>query len=52
MKTNRDVIKNRVSEDTILMTRAGNAGCANIPPDLVGGVASGFLINIHVDLTK
>jgi len=53
LKTNRDVIKNTVSEDTILMTRAGNAGiCANIPPDLVGGVASGFLINIHVDLIK
>jgi restriction endonuclease S subunit len=31
------------------MTRAGNAGiAANIPPDLVGGVASGFLINIKV----
>jgi hypothetical protein len=53
LKTNRDVIKNTVSEDTILMTRAGNAGiCANIPPDLVGGVASGFLINIHIDLKR
>lgn len=53
LKTNKDVIKNMVSENTIVMTRAGNAGiCANIPPDLVGGVASGFLINIHVDLTK
>jgi restriction endonuclease S subunit len=31
------------------MTRAGNAGIAsNIPPDLIGGVASGFLINIKL----
>jgi restriction endonuclease S subunit len=31
------------------MTRAGNSGIsANIPPDLVGGVASGFLINIKI----
>ncbi|TAE03655.1 MAG: restriction endonuclease subunit M [Bacteroidetes bacterium] len=53
LKTNRDVIKNTVSEATIVMTRAGNAGiCANIPPDLIGAVASGFLINIHVDLQK
>lgn len=51
--TNRDVDKNLVSEETIVMTRAGNSGIsANIPPDLVNGVASGFLINIHVDLKK
>ena len=53
LTTNRDVKKNTVTEDTIVMTRAGNAGiCSNIPPDLVNGVASGFLINIHVDLKK
>lgn len=53
LTTNRDVIKNTVTENTIVMTRAGNAGiCANIPPDLINGVASGFLINIHVDLSK
>jgi type I restriction enzyme M protein len=47
--TNRDVIKNTVYENSIVMTRAGNAGiAANIPPDLVGGVASGFLINIKL----
>jgi len=51
--TNRDVLKNRVSEDTIVMTRAGNSGISsNIPPDLVNGIASGFLINIHADLKK
>lgn len=51
--TNRDVLKNRVSEETIVMTRAGNAGISsNIPPDLVNGIASGFLINIHADLKK
>jgi len=51
--TNRDVAKNIVSEETIVMTRAGNSGIsANIPPDLVNGIASGFLINIHIDLTK
>ena len=51
--TNRDVDKNLVSEETIVMTRAGNSGIsANIPPDLVNGVASGFLINIHVNLKK
>ena len=51
--TNRDVDKNLVSEETIVMTRAGNAGIsANIPPDLVNGVASGFLINIHVNSKK
>ncbi len=51
--TNRDVDKNLVSEETIVMTRAGNAGIsANVPPDLVNGVASGFLINIHVDLKR
>lgn len=49
LTTNRDVIKNKVDERTIVMTRAGNAGiAANIPPDLVGGVASGFLININI----
>lgn len=53
LATNRDVLKNTVSEDTIVMTRAGNAGIsANIPPDLINGVASGFLINIHIDLKK
>jgi len=47
--TDRDVVKNTVDENTIVMTRAGNAGiAANIPPDLVGGVASGFLINIKI----
>jgi len=47
--TNRDVIKNTVDENSIVMTRAGNAGIAsNIPPDLIGGVASGFLINIKL----
>jgi len=47
--TNRDVKKNTVNENCIVMTRAGNAGiAANIPPDLVGGVASGFLINIKI----
>jgi len=51
--TNKEVIKNIVSEDTIVMTRAGNSGIsANIPPDLANGIASGFLINIHVDLKK
>ena len=45
----RDVIKNTVTESNIVMTRAGNSGiAANIPPDLVGGVASGFLINIKI----
>ena len=49
----KEVIKNIVTEETILMTRAGNSGIStNIPPDLKNGVASGFLINIHVDLTK
>ncbi|MBI5002131.1 N-6 DNA methylase [Candidatus Woesearchaeota archaeon] len=47
--TNKDVIKNTVEENNIVMTRAGNAGiAANIPPDLIGGVASGFLINIKI----
>ena len=46
---NKDVIKNKVDENTIVMTRAGNSGIsANISPDLVGGVASGFLINIKI----
>ena len=49
LKTNKDVIKNMVSENSIVMTRAGNSGiAANIPPDLIGGVASGFLINIKI----
>ena len=49
LERDRDVVKNKVDERTIVMTRAGNAGiAANIPPDLVGGVASGFLINIKV----
>lgn len=49
--TNNDVNKNIVSESSIVMTRAGNSGIsANIPPDLINGVASGFLINIHVNL--
>ena len=49
----KEVIKNIVTEETVLMTRAGNSGIsANIPPDLTNGIASGFLINIHVDLTK
>ncbi len=47
--TNKDVIKNKVNENSIVMTRAGNSGiAANIPPDLVGGIASGFLINIKL----
>jgi type I restriction enzyme M protein len=49
LRTNRDVIKNTVDENSIVMTRAGNSGiAANIPPDLKGAVASGFLINIKV----
>ena len=49
LESDRDVMKNTVDEKTIVMTRAGNAGiAANIPPDLVGGVASGFLINIKI----
>ncbi|MDR0605655.1 MAG: N-6 DNA methylase [Bacteroidales bacterium] len=49
LETNRDVIKNTVDENSIVMTRAGNSGiAANIPPDLKGAVASGFLINIKV----
>ena len=49
----KEVIKNIVTEETILMTRAGNSGIsANIPPDLENGIASGFLINIHIDLEK
>jgi len=48
--TNNDVKKNIVSAESIVMTRAGNAGIsANIPPDLINGIASGFLINIHVN---
>lgn len=51
--TSKEVTKNIVSEKTIVMTRAGNSGIsANIPPDLVNGIASGFLINIHADLKK
>lgn len=50
---NYGVGKNIVTESNVVITRAGNAGIAsNIPPDLVNGVASGFLININVDLTK
>jgi type I restriction enzyme M protein len=46
---NKEVVKNRVDESTILMTRAGNSGiAANVPPDLVGGVASGFLVYITI----
>jgi type I restriction enzyme M protein len=49
LKTDREVMKNTVNENSIVMTRAGNAGiAANIPPDLKGAVASGFLINIRV----
>jgi type I restriction enzyme M protein len=49
LESEKDVIKNKVDERSIVMTRAGNAGiAANIPPDLVGGVASGFLINIKI----
>jgi type I restriction enzyme M protein len=49
LASDRDVLKNTVKENTILMTRAGNSGiAANIPPDLIGGIASGFLINIHL----
>jgi len=49
LATNRDVQKNTVDERSIVMTRAGNAGIsANIPPDLIGAVASGFLINIKL----
>ncbi len=51
--TNKEVNKNIVSENTIVMTRAGNTGIsANVPPDLKNGIASGFLINIHVDLER
>jgi type I restriction enzyme M protein len=46
---NKEVIKNQVDENTILMTRAGNSGiAANVPPDLIGGVASGFLVFIKI----
>ncbi len=49
LRKNKDVIKNTVNEDNIIITRSGNAGiAANIPPDLIGGVASGFLINMKV----
>ena len=49
LKKNGEIIKNKVNENTIVMTRAGNSGIAsNIPPDLSGGVASGFLINIKI----
>ena len=49
LTTNRDVIKNTVDENSIVMTRAGNSGIAsNIPPDLKSAVASGFLINIKI----
>lgn len=49
LENNRDVTKNMVTENTIVMTRAGNSGiAANIPSDLIGGIASGFLINIKL----
>ena len=49
LENNNDIIKNKVDENTIVMTRAGNSGItANIPHDLIGGVASGFLINIKL----
>ena len=51
LETNKDVIKNTVDENAIVMTRAGNSGiAANIPPDLKNAVASGFLI--HIKLKK
>ncbi len=50
----KTAVKNSlVSEGHVLITRSGNAGiAANIPPDLVGGVASGFLITIAIDTSK
>ena len=49
LSSNKEVIKNKVDQNTIIMTRAGNTGIAsNIPPDLIGGIASGFLINIKI----
>lgn len=49
LRKNKDVIKNTVNENNIVITRSGNAGiAANIPPDLIGGVASGFLINVKL----
>lgn len=49
LESDRDVMKNTVNENSIVMTRAGNSGIAsNIPPDLIGGIASGFLINIKI----
>lgn len=46
---NKEVVKNQVCENTILITRAGNSGiAANVPPDLIGGVASGFLVYIKI----
>ncbi|MDR0368239.1 MAG: N-6 DNA methylase [Bacteroidales bacterium] len=49
LMNNKEVIKNQVDEHTILMTRAGNSGiAANVPPDLIGGVASGFLVYIKI----
>nr|YP_009306393.1 hypothetical protein [Caulerpa cliftonii]AOP19297.1 hypothetical protein [Caulerpa cliftonii] len=51
--THREVIKNTVTEATIEMTRSGKSGISsNIPSDLIHGVASAFLINIHVNLEK
>lgn len=45
----KEIVKNKVDDNTILITRAGNSGIAsNIPPDLIGGVASGFLIYIKI----
>jgi len=47
---NKEVVKNQVDESTILITRAGNSGiAANVPPDLAGGVASGFLVYIKIN---
>ena len=49
LRKNKDLIKNTVNKDNILITRSGNAGiAANIPPDLIGGIASGFLINMKL----
>jgi len=49
LENNKDVIKNKVNEKSIVINRAGTSGIAsNIPPDLVGGVASGFLINVKL----
>ncbi|MCY3935634.1 MAG: restriction endonuclease subunit S [Chloroflexi bacterium] len=50
---NTAVKNSLVSEEHVLITRSGNAGiAANIPPDLAGGVASGFLIKVAIDPSK